>query len=155
LSWSSIIKKQKIKICKSIILPAALYGYEIWSSPGKNIDWRVFEIRELRRLFGHKREEVAGGWRGASYFVASPNTIRVITSRRMRWSYHVAHIGKMRNAYKILVRRDCLGDLGIDGKITFGRCGLDSSGSGQGPVVGIFDHSNKPLGSLNAEKFVD
>jgi hypothetical protein len=33
----------------------------------------------------------------------SPNIIRVIKSRRMRWVGHVAHMGEMRNAYKILV----------------------------------------------------
>jgi len=34
---------------------------------------------------------------------ASPNTIRVIKSRRMIWAGHVALLGGMRNAYKILV----------------------------------------------------
>jgi len=34
---------------------------------------------------------------------ASPNVIRVIESRRMRWAGHVAHKGEMRNAYNILV----------------------------------------------------
>jgi hypothetical protein len=34
---------------------------------------------------------------------ASPNIIRVIKSRRMRWVGHVARMGEMRNVYKILV----------------------------------------------------
>jgi len=34
---------------------------------------------------------------------ASPNNVRLIKSRRMRWTRHVAHMGEMRNAYKILV----------------------------------------------------
>jgi hypothetical protein len=33
----------------------------------------------------------------------SPNIIKVIKSRRMRWTGHVAHIEEMRNAYNILV----------------------------------------------------
>jgi len=34
----------------------------------------------------------------------SPNIIRVIKSRREKWAEHVARIGEMRNAYKIMVR---------------------------------------------------
>jgi len=34
---------------------------------------------------------------------ASPNIIRVIKSKRMKWVGHVACIGEVRNAYKILV----------------------------------------------------
>jgi hypothetical protein len=55
----------------------------------------VFENRALRRIFGSKREEVTGDWRQLNneqlhklYF--SPNIIRMIKSRRMRWAGHVA-----------------------------------------------------------------
>jgi hypothetical protein len=49
----------------------------------------VFENRVLRKIFGPKREEVAGGWRRLHNeefhnLYASPNIIRVIRSRRMR-----------------------------------------------------------------------
>jgi hypothetical protein len=51
-----------------------------------------------------------------------PNIIRMITARRMRWEEHVARMGEMRNAYKILVRKPeakrALGeDLDLDGSI--------------------------------------
>jgi hypothetical protein len=51
----------------------------------------VLENTVLRRKFGHKREEVAGGWRRLHNeelhnLYASPTIIRVITSRRMRWA---------------------------------------------------------------------
>jgi hypothetical protein len=36
---------------------------------------------------------------------ASPNIIRVIKSRRMRWAGHIARTREMRNAYKNLVRK--------------------------------------------------
>jgi hypothetical protein len=36
---------------------------------------------------------------------ASPNIIRVIKSRRMRWAGHIGRMGDIRNAYKILVRK--------------------------------------------------
>jgi hypothetical protein len=52
---------------------------------------RVFENRVLRRIFGHKREEVAGGWRRLHNeefhnLYASPSIISVFKSRRMRWA---------------------------------------------------------------------
>jgi hypothetical protein len=67
----------------------------------------LFENRVLRRMFGPKREEVVGGWRRQHNeelhnLYASPNVIRVIKSRRMIWG-HVARMGDMRNAYRILV----------------------------------------------------
>jgi hypothetical protein len=59
----------------------------------------VFENRVLRRIFGPKRDEVTGGWRKLHkeelrelYF--SPSISRMIKSRRMRWSGHVARIGE-------------------------------------------------------------
>jgi hypothetical protein len=68
----------------------------------------MFENRVLRRIFGPRREEVAGGWRRLHNeelhnLYASSNIIRVIKSRRMRWAEHRPCMGKMRNAYKILV----------------------------------------------------
>jgi hypothetical protein len=49
-------------------------------------------------MFGPKREELAGGWRRLHNeelhnLYASPNVIKVITSRRMRWAGHVALMG--------------------------------------------------------------
>jgi hypothetical protein len=68
----------------------------------------VFENRVLRRIFGSEREEVAGGWRRLHNdefhnLYISPSIIRVAKSRRMRWTGHIARIGKVRNAYNILV----------------------------------------------------
>jgi hypothetical protein len=55
----------------------------------------VYENRVLRRIFGSKREEMAGGWRTVHNkklhnLYASPNVIRVTKSRGMRWAGHVA-----------------------------------------------------------------
>jgi len=49
---------------------------------------------------------------------ASPNIIRAIKSRRIRWAGHVAPVGEMRKAFKIVVGKlDHSEDLGLDGKI--------------------------------------
>jgi hypothetical protein len=59
---------------------------------------RVFENRVLRRIFGPKRGKATGEWRRLhneelNDLYSSPNIIRVIKSRRMRWAEHVAHMG--------------------------------------------------------------
>jgi hypothetical protein len=86
----------------------------------------VFENRVLRRIFGPKRDEATGDWRRLyneelNDLYSSPNSIRVIKSRRMRWMGHVARMGEKRVAYRILVGRhgegDHLGDPGVDGRI--------------------------------------
>jgi hypothetical protein len=61
----------------------------------------VFENRALRRIFGPKREEVAGGWRRLRNeelhnLYTWENIIRVTKSRRMRWAGHVAHMGEIK-----------------------------------------------------------
>jgi hypothetical protein len=85
----------------------------------------------------------------------------VINSRRVGWAGHVAHKGEVRNAYRILVgnamETDHLQKLGVDEKIILGKwggCGLDSSGSGYGPVVGSCEHGNEPLGSIKGGEFL-
>jgi hypothetical protein len=64
----------------------------------------------LRKIFGPKRDEVTGGWRKLHNeelhnLYSSPNIIRMIKSRRMRWAGHVARIGEKMNAYRILVAK--------------------------------------------------
>jgi hypothetical protein len=70
---------------------------------------RVFENRVLRRIFGPKREE-DGSWRKLHNdelhsLYSSPNIVRVIKSRRMRWAGHVARVGEGRGVYRVLVGR--------------------------------------------------
>jgi hypothetical protein len=69
---------------------------------------RVFENRVLRRIFGPTRDEVTGEWRNLHSgelhkLYSSPDIIRQIKSRRMRWAGHVAHMGEGRNVYRVLV----------------------------------------------------
>jgi hypothetical protein len=70
---------------------------------------RVFENRMLRRIFGPKREE-DGSWRKLHNdelhsLYSSPNIVRVIKLRRMRWTGHVARMGEGRSVYRVLVGR--------------------------------------------------
>jgi hypothetical protein len=69
---------------------------------------RVFENRLLRRIFGPKRDGVTGGWRKLHNeelhnLYSSPSIIRIIKSRRMRWTGHVARMVEERNMYRLLV----------------------------------------------------
>jgi hypothetical protein len=95
---------------------------------------RVFGNRVLRGIFGPKRDEVRGEWRklhsGELHnLYSSPDIIRQIKSRRMRWAGHVASKGEGRNLYRVLMgksegkktleRQRCRWENGI--KWTLGR----------------------------------
>ena len=70
----------------------------------------MFENRVLRKIFGPRRDEVTGEWRRLhneelNDLYSSPNIVRVIKSRRMRWAGHVARMGEERVVYRVLVRK--------------------------------------------------
>jgi hypothetical protein len=125
----------------------------------------VFEKRVLRGIFGCTKDEVTGGRRRLHNvelhsLCSSPNIIRVVKSRTVRWVEHAARMGEI-NAYKIVVEK-------LDGDRSLGRprrkwenyikmilveagvCGfgLDPSGSGHRPVTGPCVHGNKPSASI-------
>jgi len=109
LSSSLLSLNTNIKIYGNIILSVVLYGFKTWSLTLKEErSLRVFENRELRKIFGLKRDEGAGDWRklheeelGDLYW--SPNIIRLIKSRRIRWAWHVARMEDWRGTYRVLV----------------------------------------------------
>jgi hypothetical protein len=125
-----------------------LYGCESWSLTLRE-EHRlvVFEYRVLRWISVPKRDEVTGEWRklhkeGLHILYSSPNIIRQIKSRRMKWAWHVGHVGEEKKCTRFWwespKERDHLEDRGVDGRMgsewLLGRlargCGVDSIGSG-------------------------
>jgi hypothetical protein len=102
LSSALLSKSTQIRVYRTIVLPVVLYGCETWSLALREEQrLRVFENRVLRRIFGPKRDELTGEWRRLhneelNDLYSSPNIIRVIKSRRMCWTGHVARIGEGR-----------------------------------------------------------
>jgi hypothetical protein len=86
-----------------------LYGCETWSLTLREEHiLRVFENRVLRRIFGPKRDEVMAELRKfhneeLHNLYSSPDIIRQVKSRRMRWAGNVARMGEERKVYKVLV----------------------------------------------------
>jgi len=86
----------------------------------------VFENWVLGRIFGPRRDEVTGEWRNLhneqrNNLYSSPNSLRVIKSRRVRWAEHVVRMGERRGVYRVLVGKpegkDHLGDTDVDVRI--------------------------------------
>ena len=91
----------------------------------------MFENMVLRRIFGPRKDEVTGEWRRLhneelNDLYSSPNIVRVIKSRRMRWAGHVARMCGKRGMYRVLVgkpegkrplgrtRRRCVDNIRLD-----------------------------------------
>jgi hypothetical protein len=109
LSSSLLPRNSKTKIYRTIILPLVLYGCGTWSVNLREVySLSVFENRLLRKTVVHKRDRATGEWRKlhneeTKHLYFSPNIVRVIKSRIMRWAGHVARTGDRRVAYRVLV----------------------------------------------------
>jgi len=103
-----------------MIVPFVLYGCETWSLTLRaERRLRVFKNRVLRRIFGPEMDEVTGEWRKLhseelNDLYCSPNIVRVIKSRRMRWAGHAARLREGRGVYRVLVGKP-------EGKSLLGR----------------------------------
>ena len=90
-------------------MPVVLYECETWSLIlREERKLRVFGNMVLRKIVGPWRNGVKGEWRRLhneelNDLYCSPNIVRVINWRRMRWAGHVARIGEERVVYRVLV----------------------------------------------------
>jgi hypothetical protein len=98
---------------------------------------------------------------------SSPDIIMQVKSRQMRWAGHVACMGEERKVYKVLVgkpkgkrplerpRHRWEDGIRKDLKETgLGGCGLDSTGSGYGPVASCCECGEVPSGSCATDLFI-
>ena len=65
-------------------------------------------LGDVRRIFRPRRDEVTGEWRRLhneelNDLYSSPNIVRVVKSRRIKWAGHVVHMGEERGVYRVLV----------------------------------------------------
>ena len=106
--WSAIkkYKDQDIQNCKFVFS----YVSEASLTLREENSLMVLGNGVLRKLFGPKKDEVTGDCRRlhneelyAPY--SSPNVIRMIKSRRMRWTGQVARMGDTGGAYRDLMGR--------------------------------------------------
>ena len=92
-----------------IILPVVLYGCETWSlTLTEERRLRVFENWVLRRIFWPKGDEVIGEWRKLhndelTELHSSPNIIRMIKSKIIRWAGHITRMGDSRGVCRLLM----------------------------------------------------
>ena len=137
----------KIKMYRTIIFSVVLYEYESWSlTLREERKLRVFENMVLT-IVGPRRDEVTGEWSRLhndelNDLYSSPNIVRVIKSRRMRWHGHVARMGEERGAYRVLVgkpagkrplgrpRRRWVDNIRMDLRGRMWICGLDWASPG-------------------------
>ena len=86
-----------------------MYGCETWSlTLREEHRLRVFENKVLKKIFDAKKDEITGEWRKLHNaelhaLYSSPNIVRSLKSRRLRWAGHAARKGQSRNAYRVLV----------------------------------------------------
>jgi hypothetical protein len=117
----------KIEIYRNIIFPVDACRCETWSLILREKHrLRVFENMVLRRIFGPKRDKARRDWRklhneGLDDLYSSPNIVRVIKSRKVRWAGHVARMGEQRHIQGFgggnLRERDHLENSRLDGRV--------------------------------------
>ena len=85
------------------------------------VHYNVFvqTFNKLKIIFGPRRDEVTGEWRklrneDLNDLHSSPNIVRVIKSRRIRWAEHIARMRETRGVYRVLVGK-------LDGMRPLGR----------------------------------
>jgi hypothetical protein len=122
-----LLRNIKVEVYKTIIVPFVLYGCDTSSLILRQEHrLRVFENSFVRRIFLPQRDEVTGEWRKLHSeehhdLYLSPDSMKQIESRRMRWAVHMARRGEETKVYRFFVespkKRDHSEDQGMDGRI--------------------------------------
>ena len=108
-TFVTIFRPQLSSLYITITLRVVLYGCETWSlTLREERRLRVFQNGVLRIILGSKTDEETGEWRKLHKeelydLHCSPNTIRVIKQKRMRWAGHVTRMGERRGVFRVLV----------------------------------------------------
>jgi hypothetical protein len=103
-----------------LILLVVLYECDTWSlTIREERRLRVFQNRVLRKIFCPRSDEVIQEWRKLhnkelNELYSSPNTVRAIIPKRMRWAGHVELMGEWRGVYRVLVEK-------LEGRRPLGR----------------------------------
>ena len=126
----------------------------------------------MRRIFGPRKDEVTGEWRRLhneelNDLYSSPNIVRVIKSRRIRWAGHVTRMGEDRGVCRVLLEK-------LEGRRPLGRprrrcvdnnrMDLQEVGCGYMDWIGLAQHrqvahacecGNEPSDSVKCGEFLD
>ncbi|KAJ4450171.1 hypothetical protein ANN_01578 [Periplaneta americana] len=138
----------RLVIYKTVILPVIHYGCETWTLILREEQrLRVFENNVLRKIFGAKRDEVTGECRKLHNtelhaLYSSPDIIRNIKFRRLRWAGHVARMGESRNAYRKKESAGSLAEKKLPTEGCTGRNGEREKSSGQNNISDDNDIKN-------------
>jgi hypothetical protein len=98
ITFCQLVYLKEVGTYKTIILPVVLYGCETWSLTLRDEHrLRVLEYKFLVRISGPRRDKMVRGWRKLHNeelhnLYSSPSIIRMIMSREMGWSRHVARL---------------------------------------------------------------
>ena len=124
--WGPVWDGALLKNSPATFIRSSQCSCETWSlTLREEHRLRVFESRMLR-IFGPTRDGVTGEWRKLhnvelNGLYCSPNIVRVIKSRKMRWAGHVARMEEGRGVHKVLVGKSegksHWGDKDVDGRI--------------------------------------
>jgi len=108
---NTIQKNREALVVAGEEIGVEVHGCEAWSlTMREEVRLRMFESRVLKTIFRTKKSEATGEWRKLHDnelcdLYSSPNTFRLIKTRRIRCAGHVACMGDMRGAYRVSVGR--------------------------------------------------
>jgi hypothetical protein len=117
-------KDKKTQKCRTVVLLVVLYGLKLILREERAL--KVFENRVLRKTFGPQKDEATGDCRKSHSNklrdrYSPPHLMRVMKSRIMRWTVHMAGWGRAQVCtgfwWGNLWERDHFEDLGTDGRI--------------------------------------